>query len=159
MLSEFLRLRDHLAWADQRLLAAMQSGEVPAEAIREFAHIIGADEIWLARLNDRPARLPVWPDTDLAGLSALIADVHTEFQTYLASLTQADLSRIVHYRNSAGESFSNTVQEILRHVLMHAQYHRGKVNLLLKQAGLTPAPVDYIFFIRGAPAAVTRVPG
>jgi hypothetical protein len=30
------------------------------------------------------------------------------------------------------------------------------VNLLLRQSGAAPAPVDYIGFIRGFPAAVTR---
>jgi uncharacterized damage-inducible protein DinB len=159
MLNEFRRLRDHLAWADHRLLAAMQAPDVPTEAIREMAHVVGADEIWLARLNDRAAAVPVWPETDLAGLEAMMSATHAEFQRYLVSLTEPGLSRIVSYTNSAGDSFSNSVQDILRHVLMHAHYHRGKVNLLLKQAGITPAPVDYIFFLRGTPAAVTRVPG
>lgn len=36
---------------------------------------------------------------------------------------------------------------------MHGQYHRGKVNLLLRQADRTPAPTDYIAFVRGVPAA------
>jgi uncharacterized damage-inducible protein DinB len=159
MLHEFRQLHEHLAWADRRLLAAMQSPNVPAEAIRELAHVIGADEIWLSRLTDRPSKVPVWPETDLAGLATLIAVTHADVEQYLATLTEPGLSRIVSYKNSAGAAFSNSVQEILRHVLMHAHYHRGKVNLLLKQAGITPAPVDYIFFLRGVPAAVTRVPG
>ncbi|MFQ5740386.1 MAG: DinB family protein [Acidobacteriota bacterium] len=33
------------------------------------------------------------------------------------------------------------------------QYHRGKVNLLLRQAGHAPAATDFIAFVRGAPAA------
>ena len=65
----------------------------------------------------------------------------------------------VAYTTSAGKSFANTVKDILLHVAMHAQYHRGKINLLLRQAGLEPAPADYIAFIRGAPAARTRSPG
>jgi uncharacterized damage-inducible protein DinB len=40
--------------------------------------------------------------------------------------------------------------------MLHGQYHRGKINLLLRQAGLAPAPVDFISFVRGVPAATTR---
>jgi hypothetical protein len=40
-------------------------------------------------------------------------------------------------------------------VVLHGQYHRGKVNLLLRQEGEQPAPTDYIAFVRGVPAAVT----
>ena len=36
---------------------------------------------------------------------------------------------------------------------LHGQYHRGKVNLLLRQGGHAPAPVDYVAFVRGVPAA------
>jgi uncharacterized damage-inducible protein DinB len=77
----------------------------------------------------------------------------------MAALTDAGLSRTISCTNTVGSVFSNSVQDILRHVLMHAQYHPGKVNLLLKQAGLTPASVDYIFFLREPPGIDTRAPG
>ena len=41
----------------------------------------------------------------------------------------------------------------LLHVPLHGQYHRGKINLLLRQAGRQPAPTDYITFVRGVSAA------
>jgi uncharacterized damage-inducible protein DinB len=64
---------------------------------------------------------------------------------------------MVPYHNSANIAFETSVRDILQHLFMHAQYHRGKVNLLLRQAGITPASVDYIGFIRGFPTAVTPV--
>jgi uncharacterized damage-inducible protein DinB len=62
----------------------------------------------------------------------------------------------VTYTTSAGKAFTNAVKDVLLHVAMHAQYHRGKINFLLRQAGLQPAPTDYIAFIRGAPAARSK---
>jgi uncharacterized damage-inducible protein DinB len=47
------------------------------------------------------------------------------------------------------------VGDILLQVALHGQYHRGKVNLLLRDAALPPAPVDFISFARGVPAATT----
>jgi uncharacterized damage-inducible protein DinB len=38
---------------------------------------------------------------------------------------------------------------------LHGQYHRGKINVLLRQSGAEPVLVDYIGYVRGAAAAVT----
>lgn len=144
----------HLFWADAALLEALASTPgAPPEAVREFAHIIGAEEVWLARLEDRPARLPVWPSIAAADLGSAVWKVHGHWETFLAGLQAVDLETTVAYSNSAGTRFENTVGDVLCHVALHGQYHRGKVNLLLRQAGETPVPVDYIAYLRGAPAA------
>jgi uncharacterized damage-inducible protein DinB len=71
----------------------------------------------------------------------------------LAQLSEEDLDRPVSYTTTDGRPFTNSVGEILMHAAMHGQYHRGKVNLLLRQEQVAPAPVDLIAFLRGAPAA------
>jgi len=62
----------------------------------------------------------------------------------------------VTYTNSAKREFSTALGDILVHVALHGQYHRGKVNLLLRENGLEPVPADFIAFVRGAPAATQR---
>ena len=159
MLTAIRRLWDHLAWADELLLNALEAvSPPPAGTLREYAHILGADEVWLARLEQRPATAPVWPHMEPPQLRRFARELHTAYARYLAALDAAGLPRHVAYTNSAGQSFDTPVQDILLHVALHAQYHRGKVNLLLRQAGLCPAPTDYIAFIRGVPAAITPVP-
>jgi uncharacterized damage-inducible protein DinB len=61
--------------------------------------------------------------------------------------------------NSAGQAFTSTVEDILLHVCLHGQYHRGQVALLLREAGAAPATTDYIAFARGAPTAPSRDEG
>jgi uncharacterized damage-inducible protein DinB len=159
MLIELQNLRNHLEWADTAVLDAMRSApEWPVAAAREFAHVLASEEGWLSRLEGRPARVALWPDLDAAALQALAAELHTAYLCHLDALTPADLHRMVSYRNSANIAFETSVRDILQHLFMHAQYHRGKVNLLLRQAGITPASVDYIGFIRGFPTAVTPGP-
>lgn len=154
MLAEIRRLWDHARWADQRLLTALgENGGEPAEAWREFAHVIGTAETWLARIQGRTPALPIWPDS--SELPAAVGAVHAGYDDYLGRLTEDGLRRTFGYLNSAGQAFSNTVLEVLMHAALHGQYHRGKVNLLLRQAGRSPVPTDYIAFVRGAPAAVT----
>jgi uncharacterized damage-inducible protein DinB len=153
MLIEIRRLWAHLAWADAFLLEALEASPTPpAEALREYAHILGADEVWLARVEQRPPTAPVWPQITLEEIRALAAAIHAGYARYVVALDHRELARVVSYTNSAGDSFQNTVQDILLHVALHAQYHRGKINQLLRQAGLAPAPTDYIAFVRGAPA-------
>ncbi len=160
MLTELRHLLDHMTWADDAMLGALAGApSVPDEAARELAHILGAEENWLARLETRAPRTSIWPDASGSNLVQLAEDVHSGLAQFLDALTEADLHRMVSYTNSAGILFETSVRDILHQVFLHAQYHRGKVNLLLRQAGLTPAPVDYIAYVRGFPTAVTRVGG
>ena len=117
--------------------------------------MLGAEELWLSRLKRRAATLPLWPELTPVELAATAGRIHTGYQEYVAVLRDADLAKPIAYTNTAGRSFETPVGDILTHVALHGQYHRGKVNLLLRQSGAAPAPVDYIGFVRGAPAATT----
>lgn len=155
MLPTITKLWAHLAWADGILLDALRAGPSSEAAVREYAHILGAEEVWLARMEQRPSRTPVWPEVPVEQLESLAGMVHGGYRKFLGGLDGAALDRVVAYTNSAGLSFENSIQDILLHVALHGQYHRGKVNLLLRQTGQPPAPTDYIAYVRGAAAART----
>lgn len=153
MLQTIRRLWDHLQWADRKILDQIRDDEVTPAILHEFAHVIGAEETWLARLERRDPRAGVWPDVSLEELVDLAEATHRGYATYLSALTDAKLAEAVTYTNSAGKEFTNEVVDVLLHVALHGQYHRGKVNLMLRQTGGAPAPTDYIAYVRGAPAA------
>jgi uncharacterized damage-inducible protein DinB len=149
MLGTIHRLWGHLRWADTHTLQALQATATPASgAITEYAHILGADETWLARLEGRAARVPVWPTLAVPELAGLAARVHDGYDAYLSGLDETELGRRMSYTNSAGRFCENAVLDTLLHVSLHAQYHRGKLNLLLRESGVAPVPVDYIQYIR-----------
>jgi uncharacterized damage-inducible protein DinB len=155
------RLWEHAAWADRLLLRALMRLEpCPPDVWREYAHVLGAESIWLDRLKQRPARYPVWPTLEPAEAAALAESLRLEYMTYVEGLSTDALDTPVPYVNSAGLSFETPVEDILLQVFLHGQYHRGKINLMLRQGGEEPAPTDYISFARGVPAARTpqRVP-
>ena len=150
------RMWEHAAWSDALLLAALESMQTPLEAAwREYSHVLGAESVWLDRLRQRPARVAVWPHLTPAEAATLAAELREDYIAYLDALTPDALDVAVPYVNSAGQSFATPAGDILLHVALHGQYHRGKVNLLLRQADLAPAPTDYIAFARGVPAATT----
>jgi uncharacterized damage-inducible protein DinB len=156
MLEDLRRLAEHDEWADRLILAAIEaSAEPPGAAVRELGHTVAAAEVWLSRLEGRPSRTSIWPSLTPAQIGELVDTVHRQLASYLETLDEATHERRIAYTNSAGQAFETPVKDILLHMALHAQYHRGKINLLLRHAGLSPAPTDYIAFVRGVPAATT----
>jgi uncharacterized damage-inducible protein DinB len=54
----------------------------------------------------------------------------------------------VEYENSEGRTFANDVKDILFHVVNHSTHHRGQIMMDLRASGITPEPLDYIFYKR-----------
>jgi len=148
------RLFQHMAWADESALAALRkAGGASRLAHQELAHVLGAEHVWLARLEGRPAAVAVWPELSIEECEALARETRAGFQAYVERTDDAALERTVHYRNSAGAEFDTRASDILLHVALHGAYHRGKVAAALRASGAEPAPTDYIGFVRGVPAA------
>jgi uncharacterized damage-inducible protein DinB len=146
----------HAMWANAEILSALQHA-APATALREFSHVLAVEEVWLSRLEQRPARSALWPEMSIENAAEMSAATAAAYERYLVGLTEQQLRHDVPYTNSQGQSFATPIGDILLQVALHGQYHRGKVNLLLRQGGQEPAPVDYIGFVRGVPAARTEL--
>lgn len=145
------RLLDHLIWADLRTADALATLPMPdAELLRLYAHVLGAEAIWLARIAGRDATTLIWPTLSLEECRLLAASNHAEFVALQGALDDGDAERVVSYSTSRGERFDNTVNEILHHVCLHGMYHRGQVMLGIRQEEGTPISTDFIAFARGA---------
>lgn len=154
----FARLYDHLHWADRKVLESLGVAQnPPARAIQIFSHVLGAEHVWLARIRGNPATIAVWPSLTLDQCEQVAAENADAFRTLVLDLTPESLEREISYRNSAGRSFVSTLEDILTHVALHGSYHRGQIAMLLRAADETPAPTDYIGFVRGAPAATRAI--
>ncbi len=148
------RLLEHMAWADLRVGESLRAASsVERVELELYAHLLGAEEVWLARMQVRPARAAVWPEIGLEECLALAERMRTDYAEHFALLLTADLSRSVSYVNSAGNSYDSTIEDILLHVALHGAYHRGQIAQLLRARGVEPAASDYIALARGAPAA------
>lgn len=153
-MSTLPKLIDHLAWADAKALAALRAAPEPNARVREiYAHVLGSERTWISRIEGGTSPLAIWPKLSDEEMQRVSGENVAALRRILEGVTEVDLARVVAYRNSAGDPFESTVEDILLHVALHGSYHRGQVAMLLRQGGAEPAPTDYIAFIRGAPAA------
>lgn len=141
-------------WADDAVRERLADADnVPALALELYAHVLGAELVWLDRIESTPQTVPVWPPAGPEGLTALAATARVRYEAFFENLSPDRLPALIHYANSAGQEFDTRLDDILAHVALHGSYHRGQIALTLRQADLTPAPTDYIGWVRGTPAA------
>ncbi|RUL50468.1 DinB family protein [Lysinibacillus antri] len=139
------KMYDHLHWANQRILEALESSK-DEEVIRLFSHILFAEKVWLTRLQGvDSSHLPIWSDIGLEGCAELVKQNEEGLTTFLK---EANLDKIICYKNSKGTQFENSVRDVLTHVALHGQYHRGQINSRLRASGSEPVNVDFITFVR-----------
>jgi uncharacterized damage-inducible protein DinB len=151
-----MELLDHLrrkfaydAWANREVLAGLSATARPlARSLQLLAHILSAERLWLERLRQQPQSLPVWLELSLDECEAQIAELDELWREYLAQLSPAGLSENVAYKNSKGESWTSSVEDVLTHVLLHSAYHRGQIASLIRASGEQPAYTDFIHAAR-----------
>jgi len=117
----------------------------PAELM---AHLLTAQQVWLSRCEGVPLNeYQLWPDIDAEQFDEIIEKNHREWINLMN--TEADPERIVAYKNTKGEKFSNRLVDILSHVINHGTHHRAQIGMLLKQTeGIELPSTDYIFYVR-----------
>jgi len=137
------------AWANGEVLAAISNNGGGSErSLQLISHILAAERVWLERLKQQPQSVPVWPKPDLAQCEAEAAELARLWHEYLDLITAGDVSQSISYKNSKGETWSNTIVDILTHVIMHSAYHRGQIASHMRENGQTPAYTDYIHGVR-----------
>jgi uncharacterized damage-inducible protein DinB len=155
MIQPLLRsLFDHMAWADAKVIESLRTTPGhDAHALEQFGHVLGAEHVWLRRLQGRAPTVAIWPTLTVDECTSLAEANRQGFDDLLARSDDASLVSEVDYVNSVGRAFRNRIVDILLHVAMHGTYHRGMISILTRRSDGVPAPTDFIAFIRGAPTA------
>ena len=150
VLKTIQKMYEHVDWANQRILETLQGmGDDNQEVCRLFSHILFGERVWLTRLRGSDSsQLPIWSDVDIEVCAELVRQNKEDITTYLTTLADTDLDQLIAYRNSKGTEFKNSVRDVLTHVALHGQYHRGQINSKLRTAGIEPVNVDFITFVR-----------
>lgn len=149
MLERYLQMFAYDDWANREAAASLaRAAAAPAKARKVLAHIIGTEWLWYARIAGGAPRMAVWPELSPEDCAGESTRVFGAWREYLSGVGPAGLGRQVEYRNSKGEPWSSTIDDILMHVVLHSGYHRGQVATLLRDSGHEPAYTDYIHAVR-----------
>ncbi len=149
MKAYFTRLVTHMDWANRRTLTALQTTTPPEEAVRLFVHVLTTEQIYHERMRGTdPWPQDFWPSYALEDCVRLVSANRALYHRFLADSADGDWSRRVHYRNSRGETFQTPLRDMLTHLMLHGQHHRGQIARVLRQHGHTPPVTDFITFVR-----------
>lgn len=159
-----VRLHDHRAWVNQKLLDA--AAALPPEALhkplpigqgsiwKSLLHMHAAEYVWLAALlGDENPVLPGDVRDKLPGnqqgtggiasldeLRAKWSALENRWRAYLKELRDDELDQTVVKCNTSGKRLSSRRVDALLHVCTHAQYTVAQVINMLRQLGVTTLP-------------------
>ena len=147
-------------WANEQMLdavAPLSADEIIRDMRNSFpsirdtlVHVMSAEWVWLSRLEGTsPAAMPAeWKTYDRAQIRAEWRRIAAGLERFVAALADADLDRVVDYRNTQGQPFTSNVGQIVRHLVNHSTYHRGQVTTMLRQLEAKPPTTDLIHYDR-----------
>lgn len=137
------------AWANKEAFASLAGAVIPPEkAMRMFAHIIGAEWLWLGRLQATKQLAAVWPELTFAECREELAKLDRAWSNYFDDLAPDRLGDSVSYVNTKGETWTSRVEDVLLHVVAHSTYHRGQIASIVRAGGREPAYTDFIHAVR-----------
>ena len=144
----FLNLFSYNSWANSRAIESLQ--EIESEKILGImSHILDAQLTWLVRIKDSEnASRNFWNLYSVDEMKSLSEISNKNWEDFIGSISEDDLKNKISYTNSKGENYSNTIAEILTHVINHSSYPRGQIASLIRMAGGEPALTDFIVYSR-----------
>jgi uncharacterized damage-inducible protein DinB len=153
-------LYDYHRWANRQLFdVTLARGEEAAErdmgphwsapSIRKMlAHVYGADALWLARW--KATSLTALPGADISSMHALRGPwdaLEREQRAFVDGLGDADLARVIDYKNLQGQPFQAPLGLLLQHVPNHATHHRSEICAMLTLISGSPPDTGINSFI------------
>lgn len=141
------QLFDYNYYCNKEIIeACSKMKEVPEKSRELFSHILNAHHIWNARILEEIPEHGVW---DLHEPSDWEELHYSNQRDSFGIISNTDFfdKRII-YENTEGRSFSNTLQDILFHIVNHGTHHRGQIVLDFRANGMEPPVLDYILYKR-----------
>lgn len=114
-----------------------------------LSHIITAQKIWYSRVTGQSADLDLdhWMEYEV---NELKSKARKSIQKWMDLIGDHDVNpdKIIQYHNSKGVEYQNTIWEICQHLIIHGQYHRAQISLLLRNSDIKPPNTDFISYAR-----------
>lgn len=147
MESTLNRLLKYQIWAMDRLFNQLEAlPTVPPTALKLLQHIVNAESIWMSRVAGEKQVVGVWETLPLYDCKSLHLNSVQKLQTVLNNYQ--DLEQVISYVNTSGDAFSDSMHDIIVHVLNHSTYHRAQIAKEMRMHNIDPINTDYITYVR-----------
>lgn len=143
----FNQLFDYNFFCNKKLIETCSSIDVlPEKSIWLFSHILNTHHRWNAKLLNKEVAYELFQIHEIRDWG----DIHYENQRSSFEITSNvdDFERRIDYENDEGRLFTNTVQDILFHIINHSTHHRGQIATDFRLNELEPIPLDYVLYKR-----------
>jgi len=160
------RVFSYKAKANGEILAAMRQFDEasPAKeiAVRVLSHTYAVDQIFAANLR-RAEHGYTSPNPSLAPsleeLSAAIKISDQWYIDYVSRLDEAQLAERIDFTFTDGLPGRMSREEMLMHVTVHGEYHRGQISLIMMENSITPPGDGFTSYLHKTEATARRRPG
>jgi uncharacterized damage-inducible protein DinB len=135
-------------WADRGLYDVVSQNferltrEEAAIMLRILDHIHVVDRIFQHHLQGLPHAFKAPRSEKLPELEQLASsarEVDEWYASYVDSLSESDFEQAVDFVFTSGKAARMRRGEIILHVCLHGNYHRGNAGAVLQLKGLTPS--------------------
>jgi len=159
------RVFSYKAKANAEILATMRQFDEasPAReiAVRVLSHTYAVDQIFAANLrraehgytSPNPSHAP-----SLDELSAAIRSSDRWYLDYVSRLDKAQLAERIDFTFTDGLPGRMSREEMLMHVTVHGEYHRGQISLIMMENSITPPGDGFTSYLHKAEASARRRP-
>ena len=149
MIAQYKRFLAFDHWASLETLTALEPVlDRAPNALGWMNHVAGTKRLWFARVNSGIAPLPVWPALSMVECRAQLMAGQEEWDKYLHRVSDTELSRMFAYTNTRSEAFTSSLRDILSHLAIHGQHHRGQALAEIRAVGGKPPVIDFIHAAR-----------
>ena len=160
------RVFSYKAKANEEILTAMRQFD-DASAAKEIAvrvlnHTYAVDRIFAANLtgtehgytSPNPGQAP-----SLEELSAAIKTNDQWYINYVSLLDEARLGERIDFTFTDGLPGRMSREEMLTHVTVHGEYHRGQISLIMMQNSIAPPGDGFTSYLHKTEASSRRRAG
>lgn len=132
-------------WANEQLIRFLQTNkDYPLRCIDLISHIISAQDYWFDRLINKSIYLvDLWEKYTLIEMLPLSQNSTSSWRNFVNKIREKDFTELCGYYNEKGIAVDISTGDVINHVLNHSAYHRGQINMLFKNDGITPVDIDF----------------
>jgi uncharacterized damage-inducible protein DinB len=113
---------------------------------------MASEWVWLTRWQGTsPTAQPAaWQDYGHAQIESEWRSLQSAQLSFIDRLADTDIDRAIQYTNFRGETFTQPLWQLMRHVVNHSSYHRGQITTMLRQLGHPAVATDLVLYYRQA---------